>query len=74
MRNMSGFTLLYDIFSYIDLNNFRYYTDSEGSSCNPIQITGFENLIDFLLEEIKARDDILDKLKTTKEVSIGTTI
>lgn len=73
MKNMSGFTLRYDTLLEKDFNNFRYYTDFEGSSTNPITITGFDNLINFLLEEIKARDDILDKLKVTKEVTIGMT-
>ena len=74
MHNMKGFTLRYDTLLEKDFYNFRYYTNSEGDPTNPILITGFENLIDFLLTEIKERDAILDKLKTTKEISLGVSL
>jgi flagellar assembly factor FliW len=71
---MKGFTIRYDTMLEKDFYNFKYYTDSEGNSANPIPINGFENLIDFLLTEIKERDAILDKLKTTKEISLGVSL
>lgn len=71
---MKGFTLRYDTLLEKDIYNFRYYTESEGSSANPVVLEGFDNLINFLLEEIEERDAILDKLKVTREVTLGASL
>jgi hypothetical protein len=69
---MKGFVLRLDeVPSKNKYYNFRYYTNSEGSSINPIPLENLDAVIDLLLCEIQERDAILDKLKTTREVSIG---
>lgn len=80
MIDMTGFGLFYDDnIEHIKLHdnklyNFRYFTNtSEGGSSNPIYLGDFDYLIQFFLKEIKERDAILDKLKTTRETTIGIT-
>lgn len=68
---MNGFVLRFDSTTEDHLYNFRYYTDSEGSSSNPIKLDNFDAVINLLLTEIRERDVILNKLKVTREVSIN---
>jgi hypothetical protein len=78
MKDMSSFMLTCDSYKANNweephepfLYNFGYYSDREGTLEDPIPIT-LPNLLNMLLNEIKERDDLIAKCKTTREVSLS---